>query len=294
MISAGTGSVKQQFYEKGSLEAIDWGEVAGKSTVGGIIGVGTSYGGAKLSQGTTYLLSKNATVSSLLYSESAATRAASNFVVSGTTEVVSGVGTRFAGGVLTTGGNVKEAWAQAINPQSIIFDAALGGATGGVQGLKQLSNNKHTVITDGSHLDDGGNLKPNSTYKTGEHDYIYQTNEDGLITHAQTDNLQLKTHEGRLNHNPNTPGKLKGDHAGHLFGDIFGGSPELDNLVSQAQQVNLSEYKKIENQWAKALEEGQHVTVEIDIHYDVGNTRPTSFEVFYTIDDIPFYQTITQ
>ena len=74
-ISAGTGSVKQQFYEKGSLEAIDWGEVTGKSAVGGIIGTGTSYGGAKLSQGTTYLLSKNATVSSLLYSESAATRA---------------------------------------------------------------------------------------------------------------------------------------------------------------------------------------------------------------------------
>ena len=137
MISAGTGSVKQQFYEKGSLEAIDWGEVAGKSTVGGIIGVGTSYGGAKLSQGTTYLLSKNATVSSLLYSESAATRAASNFVVSGTTEVVSGGITRFAGGVLTTGGNVKEAWAQAINPQSILFDATLGASMGGVKGLQK-------------------------------------------------------------------------------------------------------------------------------------------------------------
>ena len=114
-ISAGFGNVKQQFYEKGSLEAIDWGEVAGKSTVGGIIGVGTSYGGEKLSQGTTYLLSKNATVSSLLYSESAATRAASNFVVSGTAEVVSGGITRFAGGVLTTGGNVKEAWEQYIS-----------------------------------------------------------------------------------------------------------------------------------------------------------------------------------
>ena len=137
-VSAGTGSVKQQFYEKGSLEAIDWGEVAGKSTVGGIIGVGTSYGGEKLSQGTTYLLSKNATVSSLLYSESAATRAASNFVVSGTAEVVSGGITRFAGGVLTTGGNVKEAWAQAINPQSIIFDAALGGTTGSIRSVNDL------------------------------------------------------------------------------------------------------------------------------------------------------------
>ena len=150
VISAGTGSVKQQFYEKGSLEAIDWGEVAGKSAVGGIIGTGTSYGGAKLSQGTTYLLSKNATVSSLLYSESAATRAASNFVVSGTAEVVSGGITRFAGGVLTTGGNVKEAWAQAINPQSIIFDAALGGTMGGFKGIKKPQQNSAVINSDGT------------------------------------------------------------------------------------------------------------------------------------------------
>lgn len=49
---------------------------------------------------------------------------------------------------------------------------------------------------------------------------------------------------------------MQGDHAGHLFGDRFGGSPELDNLVSQAQKVNLSEYKVLENKWAKALGEG--------------------------------------
>ncbi len=147
------------------------------------------------------------------------------------------------------------------------------------------------IITDGSHLDNG-KLKPNVTYKTGEHDYIYKTNEDGLIVNASTDNLQLKTHEGRLNHNPNTYGKETGDHAGHLFGDRFGGSPELDNLVSQAKNVNLSEFKVIENQWAKALENGQKVTVDIDINYDVGGTRPISFDVSYTIDDVFYYQKI--
>ena len=96
------------------------------------------------------MLSKNATVSSLLYSESAATRAASNFVVSGTAEVVSGGITRFAGGVLTTGGNVKEAWAQAINPQSIIFDAALGGTMGGFKGIKKPQQNSAVINSDGT------------------------------------------------------------------------------------------------------------------------------------------------
>ncbi|WP_460288786.1 DNA/RNA non-specific endonuclease [Clostridium sp. CTA-7] len=149
------------------------------------------------------------------------------------------------------------------------------------------------MITDGSHIQNG-KLKPNSTYKTGEHDYIYETNQDGLITNAKTDKLDLKNHEGRLNHKGNTLGKQEGDHAGHLFGDRFGGSPELDNLVSQARKVNLSEYKIIENQWAKALEKGQKVTVDINIKYSSGGERPISFDVFYTIDGVPFFQTITQ
>ena len=94
------------------------------------------------------------------------------------------------------------------------------------------------------------------------------------------------------NHNSNTYGKEIGDHAGHIFGDRFGGSPELDNLVSQAQRVNQSEFKVIENEWAKALENGQKVTVDIDINYASSSSRPTSFDVSYTIDDVPFFKHI--
>ncbi len=100
----------------------------------------------------------------------------------------------------------------------------------------------------------------------------------------------LKTHEGRLNHN--TYGKETRDHAGHLFGDRFGESRELDHLVLQAKNANLSEFKVIEKQWAEALENGQKVTVDIDVNYDVGGIRPISFDVSYTIDDVFYYQKI--
>ena len=146
------------------------------------------------------------------------------------------------------------------------------------------------IITDGSHLVDG-KLTPNTTYTSGEHGYTYTTNSDGVIVKAHAD-LQLKTHDGRLVHNPNTLGKLDGDHAGHIFGDRFGGSPELDNLVSQAQKVNLSEYKILENQWATALENGSEVIVDLKIVYDVGGIRPISFEVDYMIDGIDFHKVI--
>lgn len=153
---------------------------------------------------------------------------------------------------------------------------------GAFEGDADVTDN---IITDGSHLENG-KLKPNVTYKTGEHDYFYTTNEDGLIVNARTDDLQFKKHERRHKHNPNTYGKKPGDHAGHLIGDRFGGSPELDNLVSQAENVNKREYRKIEERWAKALKNGQKVTVNIDIHYDGGGVRPSSFDVTYTIDGV--------
>ena len=157
--------------------------------------------------------------------------------------------------------------------------------------LKEALPAPSEIITDGSHIENGI-LKPNVTYQTGEHDYFYQTNGDGLIVRAIAKVLQFKNHDGRLHHNPNTLGKRLGDHAGHLFGDRFGGSPELDNLVSQARMVNLSEYKTLENQWANALKNDLEVSVQIDIKYEPGNSRPVAFDVKYSIAGEIYYKTI--
>lgn len=77
---------------------------------------------------------------------------------------------------------------------------------------------------------------------------------------------------------------LMGDHAGHIAADRFGGSPELDNLVSQSSSVNLSKYKKLENKWARAIEEGKHVSVNVKINYQGNNVRPSGFDVEYEIN----------
>ena len=96
-----------------------------------------------------------------------------------------------------------------------------------------------------------GKLKPNIKYSVGEHKYFYETDELGRISNCSADELLLKEHLGRLKYNPNTPGKLERDHAGHLIADVFGVSPELDNLVSQAKNVNLKQYREIEREWEK-------------------------------------------
>jgi hypothetical protein len=141
-----------------------------------------------------------------------------------------------------------------------------------------------------------GELQPNIRYKTGEFDYFYETDDLGRISKCETEKLQ-PTNRGkgeRLDHDPNTPGKLEGDHAGHLFADRFGGSPEIDNLVSQLSGVNLSSYKTIENKWAKALKKTppETVTVNIEIIYENDSLRPSKFNIEYTINGKPFSQII--
>ena len=158
-------------------------------------------------------------------------------------------------------------------------------------GSKGGTSTVQKVLTD-NPFDEAGNLKPNIKYQTGEFKYNYETDANGRISNWNTDNLQLTERDGRLNYNSDSLGKIEGDHAGHIAGDRFGGSPELDNIVSQSQNVNLSQYKKIENQWAKAISEGKEVTVNIDIKYDGDGFRPIEFNVEYTIDGDFFSQSI--
>ncbi|WP_238343657.1 DNA/RNA non-specific endonuclease, partial [Gracilibacillus saliphilus] len=126
---------------------------------------------------------------------------------------------------------------------------------------KGFDDNKRNRV----HMNEDGTLKPNVKYQTGEYNYDYKTDELGRLTEFNADDLKLTKRDNRLPHKTDTPGKESGDHAGHLAGDRFGASPELDNLVSQSSSVNLSKYKKLENKWAKAIEEGKHVSVNVKI-----------------------------
>ena len=148
----------------------------------------------------------------------------------------------------------------------------------------EMDDNSPKESTDDPYNEDGS-LKPNVEYTTGEYDYRYETDNQGRITSFQTDDLRLTERENRLPHNSYTPDKDETDHAGHLIGDRFGGSPELDNLVSQNARLNQGDYKAMENEWARALESGSHVEVAGDVSYDGNSHRPSSFDVFYTIDE---------
>ena len=137
-----------------------------------------------------------------------------------------------------------------------------------------------------------GKLLPDVTYQTGEHEYYYTTDGQGRIVSVHAPNLQWKEHADRLEHNPHTPDKQEDDHAGHLIADLFGGSPELDNLVSQWSKVNQKYYRHLERFWAECLEAQINVSVDISIEYGDG-MRPANFYIFYTIDDTIDFQDVS-
>ena len=159
-------------------------------------------------------------------------------------------------------------------------------------GSKASKDTAENIIRDGSHFDEFGNLRPNIRYQAGEFEYIYQTDDLGRLTNWDAEELHLTERTKRLPHDSKSPGKLSGDQAGHMAGDRFGGSPRKDNVVSQLRKVNLSDYKKLENQWAKALEEGKDVSVSVKLNYVGDSLRPDSFEVFYKIDGKPTFKNI--
>jgi hypothetical protein len=156
--------------------------------------------------------------------------------------------------------------------------------------MKAIEKELRSKLT---HMDEKGNLKPDQKYKmAGEHGYNAESDSLGRLKNISADDLKLSKFD-RVAHEPDTPGKVQGDHAGHMLGDRFGGSPELDNLVSQTSKNNLSNFKVMENKWASALKEvpPRKVRVEIEVKYDGDATRPSGFDVMYQIgDEDPVFQ----
>jgi len=128
-----------------------------------------------------------------------------------------------------------------------------------------------------------GVLKPNDTYES--HGYTYQTDNMGRIVSASGE-LHLVEDFDR---NPEAQllaggdDRAETDDGGHLIATRFGGSPDLDNLVAENSFINRSQYKILENSWARDLDAGNRVLVNIEPHYGVDGQRPTHITGEYTV-----------
>jgi len=73
-------------------------------------------------------------------------------------------------------------------------------------------------------------------------------------------------------------GGIDGDHAGHMIGHRYTGDQGTKNLFPQQGNFNTSAYKKIENEWGRAINAGYEVQVHVKLT-PPGSTRPDQVEV---------------
>ncbi|WP_165770583.1 DNA/RNA non-specific endonuclease [Rathayibacter rathayi] len=195
-----------------------------------------------------------------------------------------------AGGV-----TVSDVFEPSIRPADAIDGSTVKSRGGGER--ESGTPGEKTEVLDPFDPDRKGALLPNVRYRASApdttHNYVAETNADGLIERVIVETLHVKpTGRPRFKHDPNTPGKLPTDDAGHLIADVFDGSPELDNLVSQATALNRgagSKWRAMERDWEDALRDvpPRAVTdIEIKVLYD-GGKRPISLDVTYKIDGKP-------
>ena len=124
----------------------------------------------------------------------------------------------------------------------------------------------------------------------GKADYIangygYRTDEQGRVVQAYgelrlTDDPQR---DGKAQREAGGNARQPGDDGGHYIGTRFDGSPGAENLFAQNQVVNRSDYKRLENSWARDLQQGNRVFVNVESSYPGGQNRPAVLSGTYTV-----------
>jgi DNA/RNA non-specific endonuclease len=159
-------------------------------------------------------------------------------------------------------------------------------------------NGKQQIETDaggtGSWNKELNNPKPDAEYRVknnGATPHKYTTDGEGRVTNVEADlNLSTRSRNG-YQQSVKCKGAKDGnptDHGGHLIGSRFDGAGEQINLVPMTSNLNLSQWKTMENNWELQLNAvpPKNIKVQIEVKYEdpTKPSRPTRFIVIETID----------
>lgn len=123
--------------------------------------------------------------------------------------------------------------------------------------------------------------------KVGKNEFTWKYNsKDGSVEASATIKEVFsgaKRSSSEISAQKNLPGKIAGDHAGHIIAHRFSGDQGVKNLFPQNGNFNTSAYKKVENEisdWVKH-KPGNQVDVNVKLSkYTDG--RPERVKVEYT------------
>ena len=129
-----------------------------------------------------------------------------------------------------------------------------------------------------------GQLFPNDTYELNGN--VYTTDENGRIVDVQAKPTSDpdNTRDNKAQQNAGGEDRKEGDQGGDIVGRDMGGDGGEGNLVPMDSRINWSDYKKMENDIKRALDEGKDVTTHTEITYSGDSSRPDKIKVTVTVD----------
>lgn len=156
---------------------------------------------------------------------------------------------------------------------------------------KRESDFKPKFIENAQEIDEKGQIYkkngvilPNIEYIVNGN--VYRTDENG--NKVSCDSIPEYTEEGSRNMKEQKEAggeeRQEDDDGGHIIARIFGGAEGEENLVPMRRTINRGDYKRMENEIAKALQEDKKVSMHIDIKYNENSHRPSKIISEYTID----------
>lgn len=147
----------------------------------------------------------------------------------------------------------------------------------------EFNGNTYETDDNGQIYKKNGEILPNSEYTVNRN--TYKTDENG--NKVSCDSNPEYTEEGSRNMKEQKESggeeRQENDDGGHIIARILGGAEGEENLVPMRRTINRGDYKKMENEIAKALQEGKKVTIHIDLEYAGGSQRPSKIKAEYII-----------
>ena len=128
-----------------------------------------------------------------------------------------------------------------------------------------------------------GELLPDTEYTINGHTYGTDENSNIIWCDAEPEISEEGKRDIVQQRESGGKDRREGDQGGHIIARILGGSEGAENLVPMRGTINQGDYKKMEIEIKKALEEGEKDRIHIDLEYEGSASRPAKIKAAYTI-----------
>ena len=148
----------------------------------------------------------------------------------------------------------------------------------------EFNGNTYETDDNGQTYKRNGELLPDSEYTINGS--RYRTDGHGRIVEVEASPKYTKdnTRDSGEQREAGGDARRDADDGGHLLASILGGSEGSENLVPMRSTVNRGDYKKMEYEIAKALQEGKDVKLHIEVEYEGDSRRPSKIKARYETD----------